>query len=84
MPFFYYLLVCLFLLLMFVETLLEVLKQDVDVARNFKPMPEEEKVTLLSRIRDEASDGRHELFKSTKAFDGLHHRKQHGFELGSA
>lgn len=63
---------------------MEVLKQDVEVARNFKPMPEAEKSTLLSRIRDEASDGRHELFKSTKAFDGLYHRKQHGFEVGNA
>jgi uncharacterized protein len=56
------------------------LKQDIAVARNFKPMPETERVSLLGRIRDEASDGRHELFKSTKAFDGPHHRKQHGFD----
>ena len=26
-----------------------------------------------------AGDGRYELFKSTKAFDGPVHRKQHGF-----
>lgn len=60
------------------------LKQDIAIARNFKPMPEAEKSTLLSRIREEASDGRHELFKSTKAFDGPHHRRQHGFETGIA
>jgi aryl-alcohol dehydrogenase-like predicted oxidoreductase len=59
---------------------MEDLKQDLGIARNFKPMPEAEKTTLLSRIREEASDGRHELFKSTKAFDGPHHRKQHGFD----
>jgi predicted aldo/keto reductase-like oxidoreductase len=59
---------------------MEDLKQDIAVARNFKPMPETERVSLLGRIRDEASDGRHELFKSTKAFDGPHHRKQHGFD----
>jgi predicted aldo/keto reductase-like oxidoreductase len=60
------------------------LKQDIAIARNFKSMPEAEKNTLLSRIREEASDGRHELFKSTKAFDGPHHRKQHGFDTGVA
>jgi uncharacterized protein len=59
---------------------MEDLKQDIAVARNFKPMPEAERVSLLGRIRDEASDGRHELFKSTKVFDGPHHRKQHGFD----
>jgi hypothetical protein len=31
----------------------------------------------------EGGDGRHELFKSTKVFDGPHHRKQHGFALGA-
>ena len=60
---------------------MEDLKQDVAIARNFKPIPESEKTTLLSRIREEGSDGRHELFKSTKTFDGPHHRKQHGFDL---
>jgi uncharacterized protein len=60
------------------------LKQDIAIARNFKSMPEAEKTTLLSRIREEASDGRYELFKSTKAFDGPHHRQQHGFDTGVA
>ena len=59
---------------------MEDLQQDLAIARNFKPMPDAEKTTLLSRIREEASDGRHELFKSTKTFDGPHHRKQHGFD----
>ncbi len=63
---------------------MEDLKQDIAIARNFKPMLQEEKLSLLSRIREEASDGRHELFKSTKNFDGPHHRKQHGFAIGTA
>jgi aryl-alcohol dehydrogenase-like predicted oxidoreductase len=63
---------------------MEDLRQDVAIARNFKPMPEAEKTTLLTRIREEASDGRHELFKSTKAFDGPLHRRQHGFDTGVA
>jgi hypothetical protein len=28
-----------------------------------------------------AGDGRYELFKSTVTFDGVHHRKQHGFAV---
>jgi uncharacterized protein len=56
------------------------LKQDVALARGFKPMTPEEKRVLLEKIKDEAGDGRHELFKSTKDFDGPIHRKQHGFE----
>src|SRR5262249_25706074 len=36
------------------------LKQDLAIARSFKPMPEAEKTALLTRIREEASDGRHE------------------------
>ena len=57
------------------------LKQDVQLARSFKPMPAAEKAALLARVKDEAGDGRHELFKSTKVFDGPHHRRQHDFDL---
>ena len=57
------------------------LKQDIALARAFKPVSADESKQLLSRVRDVAGDGRHELFKSTKTFDGPHHRKQHGFDL---
>jgi aryl-alcohol dehydrogenase-like predicted oxidoreductase len=57
------------------------LEQDVAVARNFKPYSESEMTGLLARVRDEATDGRHELFKSTKTYDGPYHRKQHGFDV---
>jgi predicted aldo/keto reductase-like oxidoreductase len=57
------------------------LKQDVALARAFKPLTEAETTQLLSRVKDVAGDGRHEHFKSTKVFDGPHHRKQHGFDL---
>ena len=60
---------------------MEDLKQDVAIARGFKPMPDTEKTSLLARVRDEAGDGRHELFKSTQAFDGPHHRRQHNFAV---
>jgi predicted aldo/keto reductase-like oxidoreductase len=59
---------------------MDVLKQDVATARNFKPMSEAERRSLLARIRPFATDGRHERFKSTQAFDSAYHRKQHGLE----
>ena len=57
------------------------LKQDIALARGFKPMTQQELTQISSRIKDVAGDGRHEHFKSTKAYDGPHHRKQHGFDL---
>jgi aryl-alcohol dehydrogenase-like predicted oxidoreductase len=61
-------------------TSMDQLKRDIALARAFKPLSEPEATQLSSRVRDVAGDGRHELFKSTKAFDGPVHRKQHGFD----
>ena len=61
-------------------TSVDQLKHAVKVAREFKPMPSEMRQTLLSRTKDEAGDGRYELFKSTKRFDSRHHRLLHGFD----
>ncbi|MBK9171304.1 MAG: aldo/keto reductase [Bryobacterales bacterium] len=58
------------------------LKQDIAIARDFKPMTAAEMRALEDRVAAEAGDGRHELFKSTQTFDGPHHRKQHGFAVG--
>ena len=57
---------------------MEVLKQDLAIARAFRPMPEDEMKKLLDRVKDVAGDGRHERFKSTQLFDGPYHRIQHG------
>jgi uncharacterized protein len=59
------------------------LKQDLALVRNFKPMSGPDREKLISRFREEGGDGRHELFKSTKQYDGPHHRKQHGFALNA-
>lgn len=62
-------------------TSMEQLKADVALARGFQPLSSQAKQQLLAKVKDVAGDGRHELFKSTKNFDGPHHRRQHGFDL---
>ena len=49
---------------------LEVLEQNLGVARGFQPMPEQEMQALRERCKFLASDGRYELFKVTKKYDG--------------
>ena len=55
------------------------LQQDLDIARNFKPMSHEDMTLVREQVRAQATDGRHELFKSTQYYDSLTHREQHGF-----
>ena len=57
---------------------MEVLKQNLAIARDFKPYDDQALSKLLARVKDVASDGRHERFKSTQVFDGPYHRQQHG------
>ncbi len=57
------------------------LKDDIALARGFKPMTAAEMDAFRAKVRNEATDGRHELFKSSKTYDGPHHRRQHGFDL---
>ncbi len=58
---------------------LKVLRQNLRIARNFEPMTEEEMQQLRERCVAAAVDGRFELYKTSKAFDGPAGRKQHGF-----
>jgi len=58
----------------------KVLDQNLKIVRDFQPMSEDEKRAIEARTLRMAGDGRFELFKSSKAFDGPVHRKQHGFE----
>lgn len=55
------------------------LNQALEVARDFRPLSRDEQETILNKVKDESGDGRHELFKTSKDFDGPYHRKQHGF-----
>lgn len=58
---------------------LDELQQAIALARNFTPLTEGEKAELLEQVRAEATDGRHEWFKTTQYYDSKPHRDQHGF-----
>lgn len=58
---------------------LAVLRQNLSVARGFKPMEAAQMQALRDRCAVYAADGRFELFKSSKKFDGDEGRIQHGF-----
>jgi hypothetical protein len=53
--------------------------QDVAIARNFQPLTEQQLGELRARVKDEATDGRYEWFKTTQYYDSKVHRVQHGF-----
>ncbi|MCH2211067.1 MAG: aldo/keto reductase [Fuerstiella sp.] len=55
------------------------LQQDLHIAQNLIPMSQEEMTVIRDQFKDQATDGRHELFKSTQYYDSLTHREQHGF-----
>jgi aryl-alcohol dehydrogenase-like predicted oxidoreductase len=57
----------------------DVLHQNLAVARGFKPLSADEMAKLRNRSRDEAADGRYELFKTTKKYDGDLGRQIHEF-----
>ncbi|WNG15606.1 aldo/keto reductase [Cystobacter fuscus] len=58
---------------------IEVLHQNLAIARGFKPMTKQEMAALRNRVAPLAADGRYELFKSTMVYDGNEGREQHGF-----
>src|SRR5919199_2252995 len=58
---------------------LEVLRQNLAIARSFTPMQQQEMQALRDRCAQYAADGRFELFKSSKKFDADESRMQHGF-----
>ena len=58
---------------------LEVLHQNLEVARDFHPLSDSEMQTVRVACRFEGSDGHLELFKTTKKYDGDLGREMHGF-----
>jgi aryl-alcohol dehydrogenase-like predicted oxidoreductase len=58
---------------------LEVLRQNLAIARGFTPMSAADMQTLRERCAAYAADGHLELYKSTKRYDGGVGRDQHGY-----
>ena len=57
---------------------LAVLRQNLAIARGFKPMTGVEMEALVRRCRSAAGNGHLELYKSTMKYDGDIGREQHG------
>jgi aryl-alcohol dehydrogenase-like predicted oxidoreductase len=57
---------------------IEVLDQNLEILRNFKPL-DEKQMNLLREHGRQFNDGRFELFKSTVKYDGDLGREQHNF-----
>ncbi|MHC5543307.1 aldo/keto reductase, partial [Singulisphaera rosea] len=57
----------------------KVLEQNLKIVREFSPLSDEQRQAIEGRTLKLAGDGRFELFKSSKVFDGPVHRQQHGF-----
>jgi predicted aldo/keto reductase-like oxidoreductase len=58
---------------------LGVLDQNLQIARGFQPMSSSEMQALRERVKVFAADGRYELFKTTKKYDGAVGREQHHY-----
>ena len=58
---------------------LQVLRQNLDIARNFAPMKASERKAYERRLAAQALDGRFELYKTSAEHEGEVGRKQHGF-----
>jgi predicted aldo/keto reductase-like oxidoreductase len=58
---------------------MRVLRQNLKVAVGFKPMSERQMNALRRRVREQAADGRFELYKTSAKMEGPIGRKQHGF-----
>lgn len=59
---------------------MEHLKDIVQVARNFQPMSQAQQQQVVAKVREAQGDGRYELYKTSKRYDGPYHREQHGFD----
>jgi aryl-alcohol dehydrogenase-like predicted oxidoreductase len=60
---------------------IEVLRQNLQIAQNFQPMPQAEMNALRERCRPTAADGRFELYKVSIKYDNPEARLAHGFPI---
>jgi len=63
---------------------LDVLRQNLRIAKNFKRMPESEMAALRARVKQAAGDGRYELYKVSLKFDNPEARIAHEFPFDTA
>ncbi|MGD9647658.1 MAG: aldo/keto reductase [Pirellulales bacterium] len=61
-----------------------VLDQNLAIVRGFESLGRDQMAAIEQRSQPLAGDGRFELFKTTKDFDGPVHRRQHGFAVDKA
>jgi hypothetical protein len=54
----------------------DVLKQNLEAVRSFKPLTAEQVKALLERTAQAAAGGQYELFKTTANFDGTAHHPE--------
>lgn len=59
----------------------EVLQQNLNVAQGFQPMSQQEMQALRDRVKDQAADGRFEMYKLSLKFDNPEARIAHDFPL---
>ncbi len=55
---------------------MDVLKQALQVGRDFRPLNREQRAALLSKTASVASKGQFELYKTSHTFDGTYHNPQ--------
>jgi aryl-alcohol dehydrogenase-like predicted oxidoreductase len=60
---------------------MDVLHQNLRIAQNFKPMTPAEMDELRNRCKQDAADGRYEVYKLSLRFDNPESRLAHGFPL---
>jgi hypothetical protein len=60
---------------------LDVLHQNLAIARNFTPLTDAERAALLARSAPAAEDGEFERFKTTRKFDANEGRVAHNYPL---
>ena len=63
---------------------MQVLEQDLAVARGFQPISAEERERILARTARHAADGRHEPFKTSHDYEGNEARREHGLPVRAA
>ena len=63
---------------------MQVLEQNVAVARDFQPLSDDERNAILAKTKIAAADGHFEPFKTTRHFDANQGRAAHNFPLIAA